>query len=103
MSYPQLPSGKQRQHAYDECHVYRHWWQPTTVTIEGRYYVQHLVCQRCCMERRWRVHRTTGEPIKNSYTPPPGYYQKGDRQARRKLRIAEIERSRTTKKIRRVV
>lgn len=108
MPYPELPTGRQRQQVYDECHVYRHWWQPTTVTAEGRFYVQHMVCMRCTMERRWKVNRQTGDPASNGYTAPEGYYRKhadnvDAQQARKELRLAEIERNRTTRKIRRVV
>jgi hypothetical protein len=53
---------KAGQQAFDECHVYRRWWRPTTVDEERDYYIQHLVCERCDMERRWRVNRHTGDP-----------------------------------------
>jgi hypothetical protein len=47
------------------------------------------------MERRWRVNRHTGDPLGNSYTPPEGYYNESGRgvQARKELRLAEIERN----------
>lgn len=106
MTYPQLPAaGRQRQEAFNECHVYRHWWQPTTVVTEGAYYIQFMVCARCTTERRWKVHRLTGDPVANSYTAPDGYYQKSEnrQQTRKDLRIKEIERNRSIRKIRRVV
>lgn len=89
-----------KEQAYRECHVYRHWWKPTTVdTDHPDYYIQHMQCQRCTMERRWRVSRTTGEPIGNNYTAPEGYYYHRDddgeeltaAELRSQLRINEIE------------
>lgn len=99
MSHPELPVGKRRQQVYDECQTFRHWWQPTTVVTEGQFYIQHMVCLRCTMERRWRVNRVTGDPMGNNYTPPPDYYRhKSDaqdrQQARKELRLSEIERHR---------
>lgn len=97
---PELPTGKRRQQVYDECHVYRHWWQPTTVDTEGQFFIQHMVCMRCTMERRWRVNRATGDPAGNNYTPPPDYYRQTEdkQQARKDLRLAEIERNKKRRK-----
>jgi hypothetical protein len=85
------------QAAYDDCHVFRHWWQPTTVEIHNGYYVQHLVCQRCTMVRKWKVSRVSGDPLGNNYNAPPEYYhhtEAGEGQRlRRELRLAEIERN----------
>jgi hypothetical protein len=92
-----------RNEAYDRCHVYRHWWEPTTVDTEGDYYVQHMQCARCTMVRRWKVSRLTGDPVGNSYTAPQGYYRSTDddtdpHQARNDLRLFEIERNKKRRK-----
>jgi hypothetical protein len=68
--------------------VYRHWWQPTTVITEGPHYIAVLVCMRCTMERRWKVHRLTGGPIGNSYNAPKGYYQHAENGQQAPQRIA---------------
>jgi hypothetical protein len=89
--------GHARQEAFDDCHVFRHWWKPTVVEIEGNCYVQHLVCMRCDGERTWKVNRTTGFPEGNRYDMADGYYyERTDEEAVKKngrLRIQEIERN----------
>jgi hypothetical protein len=106
---PKLPpAGKQRQQAFSACATFRHWWEPTNVTTDGMFYIQEMVCMRCTMQRRWKVHRRTGGVAGNSYTPPEGYYRKREpgedgQQTRKELRLAEIERNRKPRRMRKAV
>ena len=86
-----------QEQAMHECYVSRnHWWKWTTVDEERDYYIQHMECLRCGGHRRWRVSKTTGDPMGNNYNMPDGYYHQFEdgenpQQVRKELRLFEVE------------
>jgi hypothetical protein len=93
----QVLRGKARQEAFDDCHVFRHWWKPSVVETDGNCYIQVLVCMRCGGERKWKVNRTTTRPEGNRYNMADGYYHERTEESavvrNGRLRIQEIERN----------
>lgn len=61
---------------YIDCRTITHAWKYDDVTMDGRKYVQWLVC-RSCGARRTKVYSPEGKIVKGNYTYPPGYLIKG--------------------------
>lgn len=110
-----IPISKARQQVIDECHIWGHWWQPTTVDEDHpMYLVQHFECQRGCdSKRRQKIGREdtadAGNSIGNNYTYTEAYhFRHGDHvsavENRRSLRLNHVRprhrgRNRTRKAV----
>lgn len=65
---------------YITCRRYQHAWKPYDVEIDGRFYVESVICDRCKTTKRQRIDARTGDFAPGtSYTYPEGYTLPGGR------------------------
>ena len=75
-----------------KCRVLGHNWDYTTVTEQGRWYIQGLICVRCKTTRKWKVNKRSGQPGGNQYKHSDGYLVEGGFSPKDKagLRLSQI-------------